>query len=40
MSNVKWRLSQALGALVLLLVALQGCGGDERVDAVVSGEGD
>ena len=38
MSDMTWRLSQALGALVLLLVALQGCGGDERVEAVPSGE--
>ena len=35
-----WSLSQALGALVLLLVALQGCGGDERVEAVPPDEGD
>ncbi len=35
-----WRLSQALGALVLLLAALQGCDGDERVDAGLSCEGD
>ena len=40
MSSMTWRLSQALGALVLLLAALQGCGGDERVDAVPSCEGD
>ena len=40
MSSITWRLSQALGALVLLLVAMQGCGGDERVEAVPSCEGD
>ena len=35
-----WRLSQALGALVLLLVAAQGCGRDEPADAGLSCEGD
>ena len=39
MSSMTWRLSQALGALVLLPAALQGCGGDEPVAAVPSGEG-
>ena len=35
-----WRLSQALGVVLLLLVALQGCGGDERVETGSSCEGD
>ena len=38
MGAMMGRLLPALGALALLLVAVIGCGGDEQVDAVVSGE--